>query len=96
MNKTEHLLSCLIEECSEVIQDACKAQRFGIKDHHPARKKQNKDLLTKEINELIAVAMMLHKEGIIDSITNEKIQKDKQQRVLEYMQYAKNLGTLKE
>jgi hypothetical protein len=32
MNRTEHLLVCLAEECGEVIQSVGKALRFGL-DH---------------------------------------------------------------
>jgi len=35
MDKTEHLLTCLIKECSEIQKVSAKALRFGFNDHHP-------------------------------------------------------------
>ena len=35
MNKTEHLLACLMEECAEIQKVAAKALRFGLDDHAP-------------------------------------------------------------
>jgi hypothetical protein len=35
MNPTEHLLSCLAEECAEVAQRASKSLRFGLSEVQP-------------------------------------------------------------
>lgn len=37
MNKLEYLLGCLAEEGGEIVQAACKANRFGLYDKHPKR-----------------------------------------------------------
>jgi len=39
----------LIEECSEVIQALCKADRFGLDDHNPTTKVTNRDAINSEI-----------------------------------------------
>ena len=42
----------LIEECSELIQAICKADRFGLDDHHPEKQITNRDAINNEINDV--------------------------------------------
>jgi len=42
----------LIEECSEVIQALCKADRFGLDDWHPETKITNRNAIDAEIKDL--------------------------------------------
>ena len=65
--KKQHLLFCLIEECSEIQKVATKALRFGLEDRHPHVEdaKINKDLLEEEIIDLLAVMKYLIKEKVI-------------------------------
>lgn len=66
--KVEALVN-LAEECSEVIKEACKMQRFGI-DHVgpsagagvPARL-----MLSRELGQLLRVITILRFAGIVDS-----------------------------
>lgn len=57
MNKIEHLLTCLIEECLEVGKEATKAQRFGLTGCSPSDLSQetNTSRLVREMHEVIAV-----------------------------------------
>lgn len=49
-------LAMLIEECAEVSQIACKVLRHGYENHHPDDPTTtNRDLLTSEMADLIAV-----------------------------------------
>ena len=97
MNKVEHLLVCLNEECSEIQKEISKALRFGLND------KWNGDLSTAEklIHEcydFFAVFRMLIDAGIIPNTmphVEAGLIKRKKERVLEYMEYARNRGTLK-
>ena len=41
MNKTEHLMVCLNEECVEIAHATDKALRFGLSDGHPATSRTN-------------------------------------------------------
>ena len=43
----------LIEECSEVIQALCKAERFGLDNYHPETKITNRDAVKNEISDLL-------------------------------------------
>jgi NTP pyrophosphatase (non-canonical NTP hydrolase) len=43
----------LIEECSEVIQELCKAERFGLDDHNPKTKITNREAIKSEIEDVL-------------------------------------------
>lgn len=59
------LLTCLIEEASEVQKAACKAQRFGFEDGDPNNELNNRQEIERELGDLIAVVELLIKEGVL-------------------------------
>ena len=64
MNKTKHLLTCLIDECAEIQNAIAKTLRFGLDYHAPHSHSANiEDLATETIN-LVAVARMIKEENI--------------------------------
>lgn len=65
MNRAEHLLTCLAEESAEIAQRTTKALRFGLREVQPGQPLTNDDRLCDELRDLIAVAHILHSEGII-------------------------------
>lgn len=76
----DELLTILIEECGEAIQEACKINRFGInaKSHHVAGA-NHKACLIQEIGDIIAVV-----ELIIDSdmgITQDDLDAAKERKL---------------
>jgi NTP pyrophosphatase (non-canonical NTP hydrolase) len=97
MNKTEHLLTCLIEECAEVQKAAAKALRFGLDDHHPDLPAlTNADEIAHEFVDMLAIIEMLRDENIIPALKLEQTTQAKKDKVLKYMAYAKERGTLSE
>lgn len=50
--KLDDALARIAEECSEVIKIVCKAQRFGLNDHHPKKGRRNIELLAEEIEDV--------------------------------------------
>lgn len=94
MNKTEHLLTCLIEECSEVQKEATKALRFGLNDSWKGKNTPVENLVL-ELYDILGVINMLEKEGIIPHIyfDSEKVE-EKRRRILHYMEYAITTGAL--
>lgn len=95
MDKKEHLLICLAEECAEVSQAVSKALRFGLDYGYPDTNRTNKSDIQKEIIDVIAVAQMLMSEGILDPIdlVHSGIV-EKQEKVKRYMEHAKITGAL--
>lgn len=85
-----YILATLTEEAGEVSQIVGKCQRFGLDDYHPKTGNvPNRELMRREVNDLIAVAEML---GIK---RDEKLVEKKKWRVTEYWQYAKDARGIK-
>lgn len=97
MNKEQHLLACLAEECSEVIKEINKAFRFGLDDFNPKdpNKVTTREKIELELVDLIAVVELLSIHGTIDPLDLEDQRIDaKQRKVSKYMKYARDNGTL--
>lgn len=95
MNRTEHLLTCLAEECAEVQQAVAKAQRFGLDDGYPGTDRTNRGDLEREITDLFAVLEMLEDDGILKCEGSRRKEMDqKKAKVCEFMRYAERRGTL--
>ena len=60
MNFKEYLLGKIAEESCEVGKEALKAQQWGLDSWHPDEpNKTNRDRLVAEVNDLLAVVLML-------------------------------------
>lgn len=95
MNRIEHLLTCISEECAEVQQAVAKAQRFGLDDGYPGTDRTNRGDLEKEITDLFAVLEMLEDEGVLQVTSSRRKEIDlKKAKVCEFMRYAERRGTL--
>ena len=96
MNKIEHLLTCLLEECSEIQKATAKALRFGLDDHAPDSDSTNAEDIAAEIIDLISVIELLKEEKIIlNSQDPQQLIEKKKEKINFYMEYAKKRGTLK-
>lgn len=94
MNKIEHLLVCLGEECAEIQQAASKALRFGLDDGAPSGTTTNLEDIEKEFAELLGVVSLLKDEGIINVDATDPRIAEKKAKVLKYMEYAAQKGKL--
>lgn len=94
MNRTEHLLSCLAEECAEVAQRVSKALRFGLDEVQPGQPLANAERIAGELVDLLAVVGMLESEGIIEVPRDQVAINRKKDKVRTFMAYAAECGAL--
>lgn len=101
MNRTEHLLTVLGEECAEVQQRVSKALRFGLDEVEPGQALPNRDRIVKELHDLFAVVEMLQERAILHAcdgflldITGREEANHKHAKVSKYLDYSRVLGTL--
>lgn len=91
MTREEHLLTILIEECAEVQQNATKALRFGLDDHHPETGVTNKDAIRYEFSQLIGVYDMLVNDGLLEPEDN-MVALEKRRKVEKWLKYSEEKG----
>lgn len=99
MTRTEYLLSCLAEECAEVIQRVEKAKRFGLFETQPGQPLNNSDRVLEELTDLVAVTEMLDAEGAFPGqwhMNAEQAISEKKVKVEHFYNYSKQCGTVKE
>jgi len=94
MNRKEHLLTILSEECLEIAKEVSKGLRFGLDDHHPTQTGTNAKKINDEYNDLVAVIQMLMDEKILVVELDPKLINEKKLKVEKYLLYAKERGTL--
>ena len=101
MNKIEYLLTCLVEECAEVQQEATKSIRFGLDDQFEDMP-LNRERLVLEFIDVVAILDLLDQEGVLPSelfsneTMSERLIQKKKEKVAKYMEYARERGTLEE
>jgi len=86
------ILSQLSEEAGEVVQAVSKIFRFGLEDYH-VEPPVNKDKLTGEVADLIAVFNRLVTMGVLNDITSEML-KAKNTKIDKYIEFSRNLGII--
>lgn len=91
MDRKQHLLVTLAEECNEVAQRVSKALRFGLEEIEPGQSLNNVERIEQEFADLTAVYEMLYL-----SDPDETDKETKKAKVEKYLQYSNLLGTLNE
>lgn len=94
MNRNEHLLIHVGEECAEVAQRCSKALRFGLNEVQRDQPDNNQKRILQELNDLIAVVEMLFDCPIEDVINRSEVVA-KKEKVEKYLRYSGEVGTLK-
>ena len=98
MNREQHLLTILAEECNEVAQRVSKALRFGISEVHPDTainpdQLNNAKRIAQEMGDLIGAWEMLEHEGVVPKIDHAQI-RAKKEKIERYLVYSKQVGEL--
>lgn len=91
LSETEHLLTCLAEECSEVAHRVSKALRFGLKEIEPGKTADNATRIAAEVTDLLAIVDMLEERGVLKASREFTAKKEK---VLHCMEYANQVHAL--
>lgn len=97
MDRREHLLTCLAEECTEVGQRVAKALRFGLTEVQPGQTLTNRQRIAEEYRDLVAVANILVEEGILAVHEMAVLQKDvdaKRTKIERFMEIGRREGVL--
>jgi NTP pyrophosphatase (non-canonical NTP hydrolase) len=98
MTRTEHLLTCLAEECAEVGQRVTKALRFGLSEVQAGQSRTNAERIFDELVDLAAVTQMLQRAGAIPDVPNYteagKLIAAKIDRVERWLGYSAGCGTV--
>lgn len=102
MNRKEHLLTLLAEECIEIAKETSKALRFGVDDRYPIDSDENNaESIVKEFYDLNAVMDLLYEEEPLIKAAFTKYNlseavKAKQEKIEKYLLYSKEKGLLNE
>lgn len=95
MNRQDHLLWNVAEECAEVAQRASKAARFSLQEIQPGQELTNAQRLVQEYADLVAVMQMLEEEGGIEIPENfQTMVTAKKSRFDKFLGRSKACGTL--
>lgn len=89
MTKQQYLLQKLIEECSEVQKDTCKALIFGLDDGYQGAAETNQQRIEREVQDLYTILQMLRDDCGFDFTPDaDKIQEHRD-KVDHFYLYAK-------
>ena len=93
MNRNEHLLMILAEECAEVAQRVSKALRFGLDEVQPGQELTNEQRIWGEMNDLAGVGEMLIEARKSGGLCREAVEA-KKAKVEKFLAYSEQCGTL--
>ncbi len=95
MNRQEHLLSIVAEECTEVGQRASKALRFGMTEVQEGQIYDNSERILHEVSDLAGALELLYGFKIDDVLAELRPRIDaKKEKVEKFLEYSRKVGTL--
>lgn len=108
MNRLEHLLTILGEECSELHQELSRALRFGVYEQQLGNPLDNSQRIFREFNDLMAMVEMVNESTVKTSFADASVTlgdrglmyidkeliEQKKGKVEKYLLYSKKCGTL--
>lgn len=96
MNRKEHLLLILSEECAEVMHRASKALRFGLEEVEPEQLHTNAQRIVDECNDVIAVMELCVSENVLPHLYMQEKIAAKKAKVEKFLEYSAQCGTLED
>ena len=93
MKRTEHLLICLSEECSEVQKAVSKILRFGKDNHNPETMVANSAKLQNEFTDLMGTVELLIDSKILTPPSQAQVSL-KKKKVLKHLEFSREAGCL--
>jgi len=95
MNRTEHLLTTLAEECGEVAQRCTKALRFSLSEIQPGQQFTNAERILHEYADVAGILDILMKEKIL-KLPDDYMERvnAKKERFEKYLKISEKQGTL--
>ena len=95
MNRTEHLLTILAEECAEVSQRVSKALRFGLDEVYRDNGADNARMISYEMADLMGAYQVLKNEGLLPAVDENEFAQ-KQLKIERFLDRSRRQGTLSE
>jgi len=91
MTLDEHLLTCLAEECSEVVQRITKALRFGLDEVQPGQEFTNSQRIGQELIDVAAVLELCNRRKLVPNVrlTHEDLTR-KELKIVKHMECNKS------
>ena len=97
MSREEHFLICLAEECDEVGQRVMKALRFGLDEVQEGQSLSNKQRISEELFDLVAVATICDRMGLLAGVEpNERAIQRKLEKIEKFMAISREQGVMTE
>jgi NTP pyrophosphatase (non-canonical NTP hydrolase) len=95
VDRVQHLLLKLSEECDEVGQRAAKQIQFGAHEMQKGQSLTNAERLRLEVNDLLTVVRMLEEAGALpinaEGVLEAHIEY-KKDKIIRYLELSLNLG----
>ena len=83
------LILIFMEECAEAAHRASKLSRFGIDETQPGQTLTNRQRLSIEYGQIIAIASLLSQEDMISELVVQHAVDEKKEKLRKYMQHSK-------
>jgi NTP pyrophosphatase (non-canonical NTP hydrolase) len=96
MNRLQYLLTKLAEESSELADIALKTSQFGPYNVGPNETETNREMVTNEFNDVLAVVEMLSDEFGLSICRSDLRIDGKKEKVNRFFKYSCSLGNCRE
>lgn len=97
MNRADYLLSHLAQECNEVAIRCTKAQMFGLDEIQPGQEFTNRERITHELADLLAMCETMRDEGVLPDMSGIETDiriGEKKDKAAKFANYSRELGRL--